>query len=446
MTADLSRSVLRRPRHRPGVTRPPDADPAAPTQVRPSLDVRAASIGKDLLFRHATTTGGIQLRRSDIGKSRLLDSAILGASGMRCRPSSSFTELIGMTPSEYRGASTALLVHRWYAFSTRPVPPGASWVQGRSSSCVGVAMDNAKQFKTYAEQVELLRARGMDVGEAGAASELLRRVNYYRLSGYWYPFRRLGAKPGRRQDDFYPSTTLADVESLYLFDTRLRAATFTAIAPIELRLRALLGHGLGEVDECAHLRPEFLSPRAQSKDYTTWRESYQRQLGDSREDFVEHHRHAYAGILPVWAAVEILHWGGLVRLFGFAPRSVQDEVADAFGLRAPQLESWMKSLNVVRNVCAHHGRLFNRVYALMPKLPSAGRYPELDSPGVFTRTFGQLTLAQFLLRRSGERTALLPAVLRSYPSIPAVPVTHLGAPTDWADHDLWSSGARESRN
>ncbi|MGL4177247.1 MAG: Abi family protein [Dermatophilaceae bacterium] len=309
-----------------------------------------------------------------------------------------------------------------------------------------MAVADAKQFKTYAEQVDLLKARGMDVGDSGAASELLRKVNYYRLSGYWYPFRKLGARPGQRQDDFYPGSTLADVERLYLFDARLRAATFTALAPVELRLRALLGHGLGEVDECAHLRPELLGARARGKDYTSWLGSYRRLLADSREDIVDHHQNTYAGVLPVWVAVEILHWGGLVRLYGFSPRPVQDGVAGAFGLRAPQLESWMKSLNVVRNVCAHHGRLFNRVYALMPKLPPIGEYPELDLSGAFTRTFGQLTLAQFLLRRSGERTALLPAVLRSYPSIAAIPITHLGAPVDWAERDLWSSGAFESRD
>ncbi|MGL5850820.1 MAG: hypothetical protein ACRCZD_08570, partial [Phycicoccus sp.] len=83
MTADFSRSTLRRPRHRPGVTPPPDADAASPVQVRPSLDVRAASIGKDLLFRHARATGGIRLRRSDIGKSVLLEGAVLGGPGAR---------------------------------------------------------------------------------------------------------------------------------------------------------------------------------------------------------------------------------------------------------------------------------------------------------------------------------------------------------------------------
>lgn len=299
-------------------------------------------------------------------------------------------------------------------------------------------MTTAKEFRTYAQQVALLESRGMDVGDPEQAIERLRSVNYYRMSGYWYPFRQFDSTEGARRDEFFPGTTLSDVVQLYEFDARLRAATFAALAPVELRVRALLGHHLGDVDEVAHLRPDLLSARArQGSRYDRWREDFRQRLDRSREDFVEHHRDKYGGVLPIWAAVEILDWGGLVWLFGFSPRGVQDEVAAAFGLRAPQLESWLKSLNIVRNVCAHHGRLFNRAFALMPKLPPADRARELDPAIDFTRSFGQLTLVQYLLRASGERTTLLPAVMRSYPNVTRIPVTHMGTPRDWARSDLW---------
>ncbi len=47
-------------------------------------------------------------------------------------------------------------------------------------------MEQMKQFKTYGEQVELLRQRGMRVNDPQHAVTLLARLNYYRLSGYWY--------------------------------------------------------------------------------------------------------------------------------------------------------------------------------------------------------------------------------------------------------------------
>lgn len=116
-------------------------------------------------------------------------------------------------------------------------------------------MDEAvKEYKSYEDQVELLAQRGMEVGERPNAVSKLRRVNYYRLSGYWYPFRR--------------------------------------------------------------------------------------QTPEGRQ-----------------AATELMDWGSLTYLYSFAPRHVQDVVADACGLSAPQLTSWLKSLNLVRSTCAHHGRL-----------------------------------------------------------------------------------------
>ncbi|MHC8609813.1 Abi family protein (plasmid) [Paenarthrobacter ureafaciens] len=296
-----------------------------------------------------------------------------------------------------------------------------------------------KAYKTYEEQVDLLASRGMVIADREAAIQQLRHTNYYRLSGYWYSFRRQG--PSGREDSFYTGTTFTDVVRLYNFDASLRTATFASLAPIELALRALLGHALGTIDECAHLKPALLGPRAgQGTSYATWMQRYKKSLADSKEDFVKHHHAKYGGTLPVWAAVEILDWGALTYLYGFSPRQTQDHLAATFGLTAPQLESWMKSLNVLRNICAHHGRLYNKVHAIKPKLPSVGHIPELDhARHEMNRTFGQLALTQYMLRSLNVgRTQLLPAVLRSYPDVQLLPISHIGAPTNWASSPLWN--------
>ncbi|WP_300678296.1 Abi family protein [Nocardioides sp.] len=299
--------------------------------------------------------------------------------------------------------------------------------------------DDVKAYRTYSEQVALLTERGMNVGDRDQAISVLRRINYYRLSGYWYPFRQL--TDGTRGDHFYAGTHLKDVVALYEFDVRLRAATFSVLSPIELTLRALLGHELGKIDPCAHLTPELLGPTARrGSAYATWLTKYERELNRSREDFVAHHRQRYGGRLPVWAAVELLDWGGLTHLYGLSPRDVQDRVASACGLTGPQLTSWLKSLNLVRNACAHHGRLFNRVHTITPRLPRAGTYPHLDgATTAWGRTFGQLTLIQFLLDQlSLGRMRLLPAVVTTFPQVTAVPLTHIGADSTWQSASrLW---------
>lgn len=306
--------------------------------------------------------------------------------------------------------------------------------------------DEVKAYQRYDELVDLLAGRGMDVGNRDDAADVLQRINYYRLSGYWYPFRQQTSTG--RGDNFYPGTRLDDVVALYEFDARLRAATFSVLAPIELAFRALLGHELGRIHPCAHLDPALLGPTAragasgESKFYRRWRDSYERELGQSREDFVAHHHAKYGGKLPAWAAVELLDWGSLSYLYGFAPRHVQNSIADVCGLRSPQLASWLKTLNLLRNTCAHHGRLFNRVHTFKPKLPKVGVHPDLDTATTqWSRTFGQLTMIQFLLDRLElGRTRMLPAVVKTYPQVTLIPLSHFGADHDWQTASpLWNT-------
>lgn len=187
-----------------------------------------------------------------------------------------------------------------------------------------------KAFRSYHEQVGLLRDRGMFIADEERAVEALRLVNYYRLSGYWYSFRETG--DGKRSDRFLPGSDLDDVLALYRFDERLRTTVFDALAPLELSIRAALGHALGRLDPCAHLRPDLLGPVARTGDaHRLWQARHQREIDRSREDFVAHHRSEYGGVLPVWAAVEVMDWGSLTRLFAFAPAVVQHEVSDRSG-------------------------------------------------------------------------------------------------------------------
>ncbi len=52
-------------------------------------------------------------------------------------------------------------------------------------------------FKTFREQAQLLIERGMTTAESISTQELeqqierdLSFINYYRLSAYWYPYRK----------------------------------------------------------------------------------------------------------------------------------------------------------------------------------------------------------------------------------------------------------------
>lgn len=299
-----------------------------------------------------------------------------------------------------------------------------------------------KPHQTYEQQLAILKRRGLRIDDADEALALLGRVGYYTLSGYSYPFR-LRRLDGSRADEFRRGTHISQVRALWEFDNRLRIAAFASIQHAETHLRALLAYELGAIDPLIHRRPELLSID-RGVDHTAWLAKLDRQVADSREDFIVHHRNHRSSVIPIWVAVDVLDWGGLSYLFSFTPPPVRETVAAIFDLSGPQLKSWLRALNVVRNVCAHHARLFNRYYSLTPKLTPRGQQTSLDavSPNRDT-TFAMLTLLQHLGGRTlGYNPRLLPATLTTFPEDSGLDLGSVGTPKGWQALPLWAPGQR----
>ena len=121
-----------------------------------------------------------------------------------------------------------------------------------------------KPWRSFQEQLETLKARGLLVDNDSAALDYLRRIGYYRLSGYWYPLRMIDPiasaaqrKPVRR-DEFVPGSRFEDVVRLYVFDKKLRLLALDALERIEMAVRVDVAHLLGKRDPLAHLRADCL--------------------------------------------------------------------------------------------------------------------------------------------------------------------------------------------
>ena len=78
-------------------------------------------------------------------------------------------------------------------------------------------MKYEKPALTFAEQADCLLARGL-VADHNELLNVLKSVNYYRLSAYWYTFRIAGDPDDRLR----PETTLKMVWDRYVFDRQLR--------------------------------------------------------------------------------------------------------------------------------------------------------------------------------------------------------------------------------
>lgn len=252
-----------------------------------------------------------------------------------------------------------------------------------------------RPWKSFVDQLALLKERGLLVSDEPAALRYLERIGYYRLSAYWYPFRifRHEQNPETRQikvireDGFRPDTQFVDAVELYIFDKQLRLLAADALERIEVSLRVDMAYLLGQRDTFAHhdinqFHPSYaarLSKPGLTK-FDEWHQKYSGLVNRSKEDFVKHYREKYGPDLPIWVAIEVWDFGVMSQLFAMMKVPDQQLIARKYGVNDWQVfQSWLRSLNYLRNLVAHHSRLWNRNVIDQPKLPGMGAIPWCDS-------------------------------------------------------------------
>lgn len=245
----------------------------------------------------------------------------------------------------------------------------------------------AKPFLPVADQIELLRQRNLIINDDAEVGAWLQRAGYYRLSGYWYPFRRSevvgtvtlanGATRDdiRVRDDLLPGTTWDQVVELYEFDRKLRQLVFDAIERVEVGLRFHVGHTLGARGGAeAYVHSANLDESQAGLKRGRRRLSQHDQLlakiqdatDQSDAQFVEHYKNTYSSPMPIWMITELLSFGDLLFLFRLLATRDRDAIAREIGLldssgsgAGGALQAWWKNLRYIRNTCAHHSRLWN---------------------------------------------------------------------------------------
>lgn len=312
-----------------------------------------------------------------------------------------------------------------------------------------------KPHLSFDAQVQLLKSRGMAIDDPDRAAEQLSVVGYYRLSGYWYPYRRqLG--PAQRADQFVEGTTFATVVRLYDTDRRLKLHVLDAIERVEIALRVMMGYTLGQRGAYAHLNRANLdgqftrSNGTRPSKYDEWLTKLLGAQARSSEEFIVHFQQKYDGRLPVWVVTEIMDFGSAAHLYRglkAADRNViaRDlDVVDHVGLgNGHTLGNWLRVLNYVRNTCAHHSRLWNRHMVNKIAARQLAIIPELQhlshSDMSHNRVYSTLCILAFLLERVGQGDWVTPLRELLAVEVPACgrSLAELGFPEGWAGQWPW---------
>lgn len=301
-----------------------------------------------------------------------------------------------------------------------------------------------KPALTMEEQAVLLEARGMG-GSRDRILGRLEQVNYYRLAAYWHPFRE------DEGDFFRPGTTIDEVWDRYLFDRRLRLLTLDAVERFEVTVRTRLAYELASVHGPFGVYGGSSLFRDDPAQRVRFLSGIYGDFGRNGDVFMKHFYSKYGDehdAPPIWVAVEILSFGKVVRLFKGSSPSVRRSVAHHLGIAHSVLESWLLTLNTVRNVCAHHGRLWNRTLGYRPRIPRAKSHPEWKAyTGMDpAKVFASLTILAYVLGQIAPGSGWarrLEALLELHPAVPAA---QMGFADDWKSTPIWArmlQGARD---
>ncbi len=286
-------------------------------------------------------------------------------------------------------------------------------------------------------QLELLQQRGMTIPDATQAEHYLRFIGYYRLSGYWFPFQHRDGSPDH--DAFRPGTDFKAVLDRYVFDRRLRVLIMDAAERIEIAARAALSNNM-----CERFGPHwFLDSKHFEKDFDhrDFLARVRQEMGivpnnrHKQADFIRHYLQKYDSPPepPSWMVFELLPFGTVSYVFAKLLDREKKEIAALFGLPRVLLKSWLHSTSHLRNLCAHHSRVWNRAFSIKP-LVAKSEHHHVRDPNKF---YNHAVAVQSLLKRISVDTHWpdrLRALLDEYPTIPPA---EMGFPPNWRQEPIW---------
>lgn len=314
------------------------------------------------------------------------------------------------------------------------------------------SVDYDKRPLSLDDLVGRLSSRGLGISDPGRARRYLQHIGYYRLSPYTIPFQH-----GRSDHHFREGTRFNDVLDLYVFDRALRLLVMDALERVEVAVRAALTDHMSTTYEDPHwyMNPShFGQPGKHAMLLKIVRQTCEARLRgtpDAGEDSLvhrsalEHYLTTYGSpeLPPSWLMVENLTIGQLANTYrNLSRRADRTAVAKSVGLTATVLESWMQTYVRVRNICAHHGRLWNVGLGVYPAIPTTSAIPWLVSDGAVpersrTRLYPVLVSLQSVLDTVSPRSSWARRLHDLISARPRMNLAGMGVPENWVDDDFW---------
>lgn len=281
------------------------------------------------------------------------------------------------------------------------------------------------------DQIELLKSDGLIFQDEERARHLLENVSMFRMKNYLNPFRQRGNRRFRK------NTTFDDVYKIYMFDSELRNLVYSELEKIEISIRTQLSLIMGDVAGIYWF--EDSSNFRNTNHHILLLNKLADELRRSDDEAIVAFKRRYSNPFPPsWITFEVSSFGTLSMMYRWINAGkARRKVARFYGLSDTVMESWLHSIVYVRNICAHHSRLWNRKLSINAMIPRRTLKPFINIPKETKKVYYVLSIILYFLETvNSENTfvARFKVLLTKYPS---VDVSAMGFPSNWNDNELW---------
>lgn len=305
-----------------------------------------------------------------------------------------------------------------------------------------------KPAYTIANQIALLKQRGMLFRNEVSASHYLENISYYRLKGYWWDM----------QDDFTshilrPHTYFEDIIDRYNFDRQLRLILFDAIERIEIALRTKMIYHLSiSYGGLWHLDPALFENTTMTlydgsvkTIHQNILDELQKEFNRSQEIFIKDHRYRYPNTdADAWKFLEVATMGTLSKLYKNLKHQLPEKatIAKEMGLNLhSELSSWLEAITYIRNIIAHHSRLWSRNMVKRPieqlKNPIGQWLIHPLLPVQTKKSFLIISCMVYLCNEVSINHSIKAQLLQLFNDNPTIPIYKLGFLNNWNNEPLW---------
>jgi abortive infection bacteriophage resistance protein len=285
------------------------------------------------------------------------------------------------------------------------------------------------------DQINLLKNRGLQIPDEAKAQRYLLNISYYRLSGYMYPFLT-----DKKLHLYKKGTSFENILDLYHFDRELRLLMFSAIEKIEIAFRSQIANQFSTFfnDPFWYTDVKYF---ADSTNHIGFLNNLSNTINRSTDVFIKHFLGTYSEPWPpTWVIFEILSMGQCSILYSITAKSPpRKAVAYYFGVKETVLANWLHTLVYIRNICAHHARLWNKELRVPVKLPkrTAGKW--LSNPDVANnKVYIILAIITYLLDTITPHHTLRRKIKDLISKYSDIKITSIGFPNDWESDPFWT--------